>query len=181
MMEKFWIIGLLILVWACKPTTNIPIEGLPSLVNYQENLTSTLPDFPDFRQVGKVPVQEVLSSSLSVDDELASLRNKIYEKNKSEPFFSGFTVLIYSGIDRSIAFKTRDDLSLYFPDYSPDMLYQQPRYLVKVGQYAYKLEAQRVFSRVKSVFPSARIIQDRFQRKEYVPPLTYDPNAPAKN
>jgi hypothetical protein len=180
-MKKFWVIGFSVFIWSCKSTGGISVEGQQSFSNYQEDLSSLLPDFPDFRQAAKDPVQETISSSQAVDDDLSELRNKVYDKNKSEPFFNGFTVLIYSGIDRNVAFRTRDELSSSFPDLSPDMQYQQPRYLVKVGQYAYKVEALRVFSKVKALFPYARIMQDRFQRKEYVPPVTIDPNAPAKN
>ena len=180
-MKKLWIISFSILFWGCKSTSLISVEGDSTFTNYQENLSNSLPEFPDFIHSENIAVQENISSSLSVDNELAGLRNKIYEKNKSELFFSGFTVLIYSGIDSTEAFKVRDDLGLHFPDYAPDMQYKQPRYLVKVGQYAYKVEAQRVFSEVKSIFPSVRIIQDRFQRKEYMPPVTSDPNAQTKN
>jgi hypothetical protein len=38
---------------------------------------------------------------------------------------------------------------------------------VKVGKYAHKIEAQKSFSAVKTQFPTARIIQDRFQREEF--------------
>lgn len=180
-MKIFWVIGVVGLICGCKTSGGVSVGGQPSLSNYQEDLSGSLPDFPDFRQVIKEPVQEVISSTQAVDGQLVDLSQKIHDKNKSEPFFSGFTVLIYSGIDRNTAFKTRDELSTYFPDMAPDMQYQQPRYLVKVGQYAYKMEAQRVFSRVKTVFPTARIMQDRFPRKEYVPPVTLDQNASTKN
>jgi hypothetical protein len=180
-MKKFWIIGISVLIWSCKAAGGASDGGQALLSNYQEDLSISLPEYPDFRQVAAEPVQEVISSTQAVDDQLTELRKKIYDKHKSEPFFSGFTVLIYSGIDRNTAFRTRDELATYFPDMTPEMQYQQPRYLVKVGQYSYKVEAQHVFSRVKAVFPSARIMQDRFQRKEYVPPVVIDPNAPAKN
>ena len=61
------------------------------------------------------------------------------------------------------------------------MQYQEPRYLVKVGRYAYKFEAQKNFSLIKTQFPSARIIQDRFQRKEYEAPQVIDSDAQGKN
>lgn len=180
-MKTVWVIGISFLIWGCKTSGTISEGGSLSLSNYQEDLSGSLPEFPDFGKDVKETKQEGLSSSLAVDSQLSELKQKIYDKNKSEPFFSGFSVLIYSGIDRNSAFKARDELSTYFPDITPDMQYQQPRYLVKIGQYAYKVEAQRVYSRVKGVFPSARIMQDRFQRKEYVPPVTIDQNAQTKN
>jgi hypothetical protein len=180
-MNRVWLLGILLLIWSCKTTGSVSESGPSSFSGYQENLSPSLPDYPDFKMVVQESKPEAVSSSLSVDGQLEDLQKRIYDKNKSEPYFSGFTVLVYSGIDRNAAFRTRDDLTLYFPDIAPEMQYQQPRYLVKIGQYTYKIEAQRAFSRIKAQFPTARIIQDRFQRKEYVPPVTTDPNAQGQN
>lgn len=180
-MKGILVICISLLIWSCSTSATLTDSGSALYSNYQEDLSGSLPKFIDYREASKQAVPELVSSSQAVDKELSDLQKRIYDKNKSEPFFTGYTVLVFSGIDRNAAFKTRDDLNLYFPDLYPEMQYQQPRYLVKVGQYAYKMEAQQVFSRLKTVFPSARIMQDRFQRKEYVPPVTVDQNAPTKN
>lgn len=173
-MKKLWVIGLLLLNWGCKTTGGASVVGPSSFSGYQENLSGSLPEYPDFRKAIEDSEPEVVSSAQAADGQLEELRKRIYDKNKSELYVTGFTVLVYSGIDRNAAFKTRDELSTLFPEFPSDMQYQQPRYLVKVGQYTYKIEAQRAFSRIKTQFPTARIIQDRFQRKEYVPPVTTD-------
>lgn len=180
-MKKLWVIGFSCLILGCKTSGGVSGSGASVYSNYQEDLSGVLPDFPDYRNSNSTADLEINSSSQAVDGQLSDLQKRTFEKNKSEAYFSGFTVLVYSGIDRNEAFKTRDDLALYFPDINPEMQYQQPRYLVKVGQYAYKFEAQRVFSKVKSQFPTARIIQDRFQRKEYSSPVTTDQNAQGQN
>lgn len=169
------------MILGCKSSGVVSLDGPASFSGYQENLDGSLPLYPEFKTTVEKPKPEALSSSQAVDGQLNELQKRIYDKNKSEPYFSGFTVLVYSGIDRNAAFKTRDDLSLYFPEIAPEMQYQQPRYLVKIGQYTYKVEAQRAFSRIKTQFPTARIIQDRFLRKEYVPPVTTDQNAQGQN
>jgi hypothetical protein len=115
-----------------------------------------------------------------VDSNLDEVQKKLTEKNQSEPYFNGYTVLVYSGIDRNQAFRTRDEIASAFPEITPEMQYQEPRYLVKIGRYAYKFEAQKNFSRIKTLFPTARILQDRFQRKEYVAPQL-NPNAQGQN
>jgi hypothetical protein len=180
-MKRIWVIGIPLLIWSCSTSSNLTDSGSSLYSNYQEDLTGSLPKYEDFKEASKQAVTESVSSSQAVDKDLSDLKKRIYDKNKSEPFFTGYTVLVFSGVDRNAAFKTRDDLTMYFPDLSPEMQYQQPRYLVKIGQYAYKMEAQQVFSRLKPIFPSARIMQDRFQRKEYTPSVTLDQNAPTKN
>ena len=78
-------------------------------------------------------------------------------------------MLVYSGVDRNEAFRTKETLSSAFPELNPEIQYQQPRYLVKVGSYGFKIEAQPAYYQLKTQFPAARIIQDRFLRKEYTP------------
>lgn len=149
--------------------------------NYQEDLSLTLPEYDDFeKKLSSQKEEEMEISVQSVDNHLLDLQKKEYEKNKSDLYFSGYTVLVYSGVNRDQAFKTLEDLNTYFPDLKAEMQYQQPRYLLKIGQYAYKFEVQKVFSQIKEIFPTARIIQDRFQRKEYVSPTPHS-NAERQN
>ena len=64
-------------------------------------------------------------STEAIDGQLDQVQASLVSKNKSEPYFSGFSVLVYSGVDRQKAFKTRDDLAMNFPDLTPEMQYQQ--------------------------------------------------------
>ena len=180
-MRYSWVVGVLVLISSCKSMRAGSDDNATAFSTYQEDLTSSLPQYPDFRESDKiVKSSQSPVADQSIDDELEEVQRKFAEKNKAEPYFSGYTVLVFSRIDRNAAFKTQDDLKLYFPDLEAEMQYQQPRYLVKLGQYTYKIEAQKVFSQIKEQFPTARIIQDRFQRKEYVAP-TIDQNAPIQN
>ena len=175
------ILGILFILFGCK-TLGIKIGEKTSYEFYQEDLASSLPQYPDFRKIESKPSELTsIVSATAVDDELEIVQKRLIEKNKSEVYFSGYTVLVYSGIDRNKAFSSRDEMFQYFPDLAAEMQYQEPRYLVKVGRYAYKFEAQKNFSLIKTQFPSARIIQDRFQRKEYIVPQVIDNNAEGKN
>lgn len=166
-MRIFWILGLVLLVASCKSARSTS-SSASNYANYQEDLNSSLPVYPDYRaQMSAGSTSEPTTSAEAIDGKLAQVQESLISKNKSEPYFSGFSVLVYSGVDRNKAFKTRDDLAVSFPDLTPEMQYQQPRYLVKVGKYIHKIEAQKSFAELKTEFPSARIIQDRFQREEF--------------
>jgi len=166
-MRIFWILGFVLILASCKTTRNTS-NAASNYANYQENLNPSLPVYPDYRaQMNARPSIESSGSTEAIDGQLKQLQASLISKNKSEPYFSGYSVLVYSGIDRNKAFKTRDDLAMNFPDLIPEMQYQQPRYLVKVGKFAHKIEAQKSFTEVKAQFPTARIIQDRFQREEF--------------
>jgi hypothetical protein len=180
-MRKFWVFGILIVLSSCKLIRSASGDGADAYSHYEEDLSGSLPVYPDFNIESQQAAPATSPSSVqSVDRQLDEVQRRLAEKNKSEPYFTGYTVLVFSGVDRNQAFKTQDDLKLYIPDLTPEMQYQQPRYLVKLGRFTYKIEAQKAFSQIKGQFPTARIIQDRFQRKEYVQPIV-DENAPIQN
>ena len=181
-MKRIWILGILALVWGCKTSGGAASSADSNYASYQENLAGSLPQYPDFHERTKASASQVEEVSVqSVDGQLDEVQRKIYEKNKAELYFNGYTVLVFSGVDRNKAFQTQQDLNQYFPEIEAEMQYQQPRYLVKIGKYAYKIEAQKVFSQIKGVFPTARIIQDRFQRPEFVSPNATDSNVERQN
>jgi hypothetical protein len=177
-MRNFWVVGLFAIICGCKIIRPSSDGGAAAYSGYQEDLSGSLPQFPDYRTAAvDVSPSGSPTSVRAVDADLDEVQRKFAQKNKSEPYFNGYSVLVFSGIDRNQAFKTQDDLKFYFPELSPEMQYEQPRYFVKVGQFTFKIEAQKVFSQVKGQFPTARIIQDRFQRKEYMTPSS-NQNAP---
>lgn len=145
-------------------------SGADAYANYQENISESIIEFPDLAEKAKESAAEITESNLAVDGDLKYALDKYKESNRSERYWSGFTVLVYSGVDRDLAFKTRNDLYTYFPEMKSDMQYQQPRYLVKVGKYINRIEAQANYHQLKEQFPAARIIQDRFQREGYMNP-----------
>ncbi|MEB2778864.1 hypothetical protein [Algoriphagus persicinus] len=166
-MKIYWIIGLVLILASCK-TSRKSSNSATSYANYQENLNPSLPVYPDYRaQMNAKSSLVSAEPTEAIDRQLDQVQASLISKNKSEPYFNGYSVLVYSGIDRNQAFKTRDDLAMNFPDLLPEMQYEQPRYFVKVGKFAHKIEAQKSFSEVKMQFPTARIIQDRFQREEF--------------
>lgn len=140
--------------------------------SYSESLDETRITFPDLEeQLAKDVEEEVKpSGSLAVDEELGIALDRLKQMNEAEMYWSGFTVLVFSGVDRDLAFKTRNELFTYFPEFKTDMQYQQPRYLIKVGKFANRIEALSFYHQLKPQFPSARIIQDRFVREGYVVP-----------
>ncbi|UZD21538.1 hypothetical protein PBT90_18655 [Algoriphagus halophytocola] len=166
-MRIIWILGLVVVLVGCASSKK-SAGGASAYANYQENVSSSLPSYPDFREAqGENSAASNTESVQAVDAQLEQVQQQLISKNETEPYFNGYSVLVFSGINREQAFKTQDELIEYFPDITPQMQYQQPRYLVKVGRYAHKIEAQKNFAMIKSQFPTARIIQDRFQREEF--------------
>jgi hypothetical protein len=132
---------------------------------YTENLENTLPTFEPFpADVLSVRSTETVSP---VDEDLSLAVKRLISENEMEMYINGFTILVYSGVDREQAFKTRNLLYSDYPDVSTFMQYEQPRYLVKVGRYINRIEALAWYEKIIDEFPSARIIQDRFERSRF--------------
>lgn len=132
---------------------------------YTENLENTLPTFE------ALPASAVSMRSEEtvepIDSDLSIAVQRLISQNEAEMYISGFTILVYSGVDREEAFNTRNTLYSDYPDIMTFMQYQQPRYLVKVGRYINRIEALAWYEKVNDEFPSARIIQDRFERSRF--------------
>lgn len=179
-MKNLWIIGLVIGVWSCKTSVvTSPTLDPATFSGYQEELSARLPDFPDYLEVVQKAQPKIQPSIEQVDALLEKKIKANYEKAKTEPYFTGFTVLVYSGIDRNEAFKVKEELVTMYPELIPELQYQQPRYLVKVGTFGFKIEAQPIYYKLKPQFPATRIIQDRFLREEYT--ISTDSNAKEPN
>ena len=135
--------------------------------NYQEDLTETRYTFPSLPDPEKLTKKKAVADGVGnpVDAELEEAINYYVRSNMNEEYYSGFTILVYSGVDRDQAFETRNSIYNTFSDIKTHMEYQQPRYLVKVGKYINRIEAQYNYHKLKEKFPTARIIQDRFQRE----------------
>ncbi len=157
--------GLFLLLFSSCGLINIKkTGGAERFVGYTEDLESSrirfdeLPE-PSTRAGSFVEVN-------AVDEDLKeAIDNYIREKERDD-FISGFTILVYSGVDREEAFKTRNKLYSEHEDILTFMQYQQPRYLVKVGKYINRIEALAWYEKIKEEFPAARIIQDRFEREK---------------
>lgn len=132
---------------------------------YTENLENTLPTFePLLVSTVSRRSQETVKP---IDDDLSTAVSRMISQNEEEMYISGFTILVYSGVNREEAFKTRNSLYSDYAEVVTFMQYQQPRYLVKVGRYINRIEALAWYEKINGEFPSARIIQDRFERSRF--------------
>jgi hypothetical protein len=132
--------------------------------SYSEELESSRIQFAELPEPNEVI--EVNGNTPPIDVELNAKINQIAQSNSEDLFVNGFTILIYSGVDRERAFEIRNETYSEFPDIQSYMEYEQPRYLVKVGRYINKIEALATYEKMNDVFPNSRIIGDRFLKFE---------------
>ena len=76
----------------------------------------------------------------------------------------GFRVQIFSGNSRWEAVQVKSDFLAKFDEANPPYLvYQQPNFKIRVGDYKNRLEATKFLELYKADFPSAFIVKDEIE------------------
>jgi hypothetical protein len=84
-------------------------------------------------------------------------------RNRNIRFAQGFRIQIYSGGSREEANRARDRSYALAPNAVPHIVYTQPTFRVKVGDFMDRLEAQRVYALLLPAFPNALIVPERIE------------------
>jgi hypothetical protein len=165
MLKRIWLAALLpLLLSGCGFITISKTGGSAErFADYREDLSASRLRFDPLPNP-VASIERSGTSIASIDDDLSVAIQDFIRSNEREHFFNGFTILVYSGVDREQAFKTRNKLYSDYPGITTFMQYQEPRYLVKVGRYINRIEALGWYEKINDAFPSARIVQDRFER-----------------
>jgi hypothetical protein len=107
---------------------------------------------------------EADSTSYPVNERLNTvLDTAAAYSRKTINYIDGFTIQVYAGNDRSMAKDFQIDIIRNFPESEPKMVFEQPNYKVRVGNYYTRLEGQQFFTQVKTVYPRAILIPTRFK------------------
>lgn len=95
------------------------------------------------------------------DANLDSLVARNIEHNKSANGIQGYRVQIFFGSERKAAQDAKTKLLQLMPEEEVYLIYQQPYFKVRVGDYRTKLEAEAVYRKLLPEFNSIFIIPDK--------------------
>ena len=142
---------------------------------YEEDLSIYRPKFKSANESNtqssdSQPIQSskpaISDAPLHVNKKLDAILDTIAMRNKSVKFTNGFRIQIYVGNDR----KAADDAKIYtyqkYPEIFPYLSYQQPIYKVKIGDFLNRMDAERYYSDIKDLYPSAMILPDKVEIKK---------------
>lgn len=107
------------------------------------------------------------STTAPVNDKLDYLLDTVALYTKTTvKYIDGFTIQVYGGDNRELAKEFQLDILRNFSEYEPKMVFEQPNYKVRLGQYYTRLEAQHDFAKIKEVFPKAILIPKQIALKD---------------
>lgn len=96
-------------------------------------------------------------NSDSLAHELVTRYRKVCAAKMSQP---GYRVQIYFGADRSKAQDIRVDFMRNFSDVPAYMVYHQPNFKIRVGDFKTRLEAQGFLKKLENLYTTAFIVTD---------------------
>ena len=77
--------------------------------------------------------------------------------------YDGFRIKIHFGVDRVKAREIRSKFAAKFNDYTPYEDYDQPNFIIVVGDFRTKLEAFEALKKVQTEFPNSFIIKSKIK------------------
>lgn len=145
-----------------------------SSVDYDEDLSVHRPNYTDSLKLKetallssenekKTHTPPNLKPSHDVTASLNTFLDSTAQRNREYDFYTGYTVQVYSGAERQKAAETKDEVYMVLPDAKPAIHFESPFWKVKVGKFYSEIEAQKTYVKLKSEFPNAIIVPERFK------------------
>lgn len=100
------------------------------------------------------------------DRRLDSLLLKQIRINEQKNTIAGFRVQIYFGGQRNKANEIKAEFLKKFPDEMAYLIYQQPNFKIRVGDFRDRLKAQQFYLKLLPIFNTAFIVKDEINLPE---------------
>ncbi len=105
--------------------------------------------------------------SLKTQDSLVHvLVNRHIAISQAKRTMPGYRVQIYFGSDRTKANEVKTDFLQLFPNKGAYLVYQQPNFKIRVGDYKTRLEAMKFLREVQDLYSAAFIVKDEVKLPE---------------
>ncbi|MBU2884872.1 SPOR domain-containing protein [Gilvimarinus agarilyticus] len=164
----FPIITIATLLQFCAPSASKTISNS----SYSEDLSIYRKEYKEDditldKGTKETPIEEVRitapAPSHDIRVELDSITNIIVDTRKDVNYVDGFSIQIYSGNSRDQANGYKSRAYDLLENQRPRVIYDQPNYKVKVGEYYSKLEANKDYNTLKKTFSRAVLIPAKIQ------------------
>lgn len=98
---------------------------------------------------------------MTVNRQLDAVLDTLVNKNRSIRYAPGYRVQVYVGTQRQKVEEVKMLIYQNFPELSPYLTYSQPTYKLKVGDFMRRMDADRYYSSIKQLIPSAQLQPDK--------------------
>lgn len=169
-MNRYLLFTFLFLLACTKPATT---RSTSSNINrYEEDLSASRPKYINERSASVVNNSQVSqnkaassSQRLDITQRLEATLDSIALHNKTIRYAQGYRIQIYAGSDRREAEQAKSTSYQLFPEITPYLLYIQPTYRVKAGDFLDRVEAEKYYTVYKASYPDAIVVPDKVDIK----------------
>ena len=119
---------------------------------YAQNSTSNKP------VNGKITIQK--------DYRVDSLINRHIRINNEKQFIPGYRIQVFFGSTRTEALSAKADFIKKYPDMKVYMIYEQPNYKIRAGDFTNRYEAEKYHQQIIADFKSCFIVPDEISLPE---------------
>jgi hypothetical protein len=95
------------------------------------------------------------------DANLDSLIIKNAELNKTQNSMDGFRIQLFSGVERNNANALKIKFLKQYPQYPVYLIYQQPYFKLRAGDFRNKLDAQWLYNQLLKEYGEVLIVPDK--------------------
>lgn len=107
-----------------------------------------------------LPIKAFSQSFSSQNDAVNELMEKHIALGKARNAMPGYRVQIFFGDNREEANAIKSDFLRIHPNMGAYMVYQQPNFKIRVGDFKTRMSAMELLSEVQTRFPMAFIVKD---------------------
>lgn len=100
------------------------------------------------------------------DARLDALLKRYNAINKKKGSIQGFRIQLVASTNRADIYKVKSKFYSLFPEHRPYVVYQQPNFKLRIGNYRTRLEAYRDLQEILPQFNDAFIIIDELKIEE---------------
>lgn len=95
-----------------------------------------------------------------MEPSVEQLLQKKSDLDKQKPSIQGFRVQLYYGGNRAEALELKSKFASLHPEVESYLIYQQPYFRLRAGNFRTRMEAYKLFKIVEKEFPSVFIVND---------------------
>ncbi|GGK60067.1 hypothetical protein GCM10011405_05240 [Rufibacter glacialis] len=117
------------------------------------------PSFPAVPSGASVPMASVAPTH-HVGPQVAMLMDSVVQINRNIKYAAGYRILAYTGIERKTAMDLRSNIIQRLPEEKDYLTYKQPTYVLKIGDFFTRVEAQSALNKIKDLLPNARLVPE---------------------
>jgi hypothetical protein len=102
----------------------------------------------------------------SQDSLIHQLVNRHIAINQAKRSMPGYRIQIYFGQNRTKANEVKTDFLQLFPKTGAYLVYQQPNFKIRVGDFKTRLEALKFLKEIQTLYTAAFIVKDEVELPE---------------